>query len=120
MTYKLTYFNVRGLAEPIRFLLSYMDIDFEDVRVDKEQWPSVKPGMFCFKRKSILLSVIATSINVCVKNYRFSILFEVNFGILFRFPLFKIIIVTNLPRIVNRRVENHVKKIYVCNENYRR
>ncbi|KAL5233523.1 hypothetical protein ACI65C_000933 [Semiaphis heraclei] len=42
MTYKLTYFNFAGLGEPIRYLLSYLDIDFEDNRIDYEKWPSIK------------------------------------------------------------------------------
>ncbi|KAL5235185.1 hypothetical protein ACI65C_002595 [Semiaphis heraclei] len=42
MTYKLTYFNFTALGEPIRFLLSYLNIDFEDKRIEIEQWPSVK------------------------------------------------------------------------------
>ncbi|XP_056647786.1 glutathione S-transferase-like [Diorhabda sublineata] len=40
--YKLTYFNISALGEPIRFLLSYGNIDFEDVRIEREQWPSLK------------------------------------------------------------------------------
>lgn len=40
--YKLTYFNVPALGEPIRFLLSYLEIDFEDSRFEPEQWPSIK------------------------------------------------------------------------------
>jgi len=44
-SYKLTYFNVTGLGEPIRFLLSYLNIDFEDVRFELEQWPSIKRTM---------------------------------------------------------------------------
>nr|QQF64857.1 glutathione S-transferase S3 [Aphis craccivora] len=43
--YKLTYFNFPALAEPIRFLLSYLEIDFEDYRFEREQWPSIKPTM---------------------------------------------------------------------------
>jgi len=42
MTYKLTYFDFAGLGEPIRYLLSYLDIDFEDNRIDYEKWPSIK------------------------------------------------------------------------------
>ncbi|XP_050440184.1 glutathione S-transferase-like [Adelges cooleyi] len=45
MTYKLTYFNVTALAEPIRFLLSYLNTDFEDYRFDRELWPTIKPTM---------------------------------------------------------------------------
>jgi len=44
-SYKLTYFNVTALAEPIRFLLSYLNIDFEDYRFERDQWPAIKPTM---------------------------------------------------------------------------
>nr|QIJ45839.1 glutathione S transferase Sigma 5 [Meteorus pulchricornis] len=41
--YKLTYFNVMGLGEPIRFLLSYGGHEFEDIRVEREiEWPKMK------------------------------------------------------------------------------
>ncbi|XP_049803132.1 glutathione S-transferase-like isoform X2 [Schistocerca nitens] len=43
--YKLTYFPVTGLAEPIRFLLSYGKIEFEDERCDKDKWQSLKESM---------------------------------------------------------------------------
>ncbi|KAH1010246.1 hypothetical protein HUJ05_004565 [Dendroctonus ponderosae] len=43
--YKLTYFDIMGLAEPIRLLLSYGNLDFEDCRVPKESWPNIKPNM---------------------------------------------------------------------------
>jgi hypothetical protein len=42
--YKLTYFNLKALGEPIRFLLSYGNIPFEDKRIEKEDWPKVKPS----------------------------------------------------------------------------
>jgi hypothetical protein len=42
-TYKLTYFNVKGLGEPIRCRLSYGGVEFEDHRVEKEDWPQIKP-----------------------------------------------------------------------------
>ncbi|KAL4130775.1 hypothetical protein QTP88_008164 [Uroleucon formosanum] len=45
MSYKITYFNATALAEPIRFLLSYLNIDFEDYRFEREQWPALKPTM---------------------------------------------------------------------------
>ncbi|VVC42129.1 Thioredoxin-like fold,Glutathione S-transferase, N-terminal,Glutathione S-transferase, C-terminal- [Cinara cedri] len=45
MAYKLTYFNLTARAEQIRFLLSYLNVDFEDYRFDREQWPSIKPAM---------------------------------------------------------------------------
>jgi len=43
--YKLTYFPVKALGEPIRFLLSYGGIEFEDDRFNQEDWPKLKPTM---------------------------------------------------------------------------
>ena len=40
--YVLTYFNITAIAEPIRFLLAYGNIDFEDKRVNSEDWPKIK------------------------------------------------------------------------------
>ncbi|XP_011499921.1 PREDICTED: glutathione S-transferase-like [Ceratosolen solmsi marchali] len=37
--YKLYYFNVTGLAEPIRYILHYCGIKFDDIRFnDFEEW----------------------------------------------------------------------------------
>ncbi len=33
--YKLYYFKQRGLGEPIRLIFSYLNIPFEDIRVDQ-------------------------------------------------------------------------------------
>ncbi|XP_072391077.1 glutathione S-transferase-like isoform X2 [Diabrotica undecimpunctata] len=42
-TYKLIYFDVTGKGEPIRLLLSYGEIPFEDKRVEFGEWPKIKP-----------------------------------------------------------------------------
>lgn len=43
---KLTYFNGKGLAEPIRFLLSYSGEEFIDHRVDyAKEWATLKPSI---------------------------------------------------------------------------
>lgn len=44
-SYKLIYFPVTALAEPIRFLLSYAGIEFVDERFDRDDWPKLKPSM---------------------------------------------------------------------------
>ncbi|KAK5640386.1 hypothetical protein RI129_011197 [Pyrocoelia pectoralis] len=54
--YKLTYFPLRGLAEPIRFLLHYGNIEFEDFRIETENWPEIKPHMPFGKIPSIAIT----------------------------------------------------------------
>ncbi|KAG5666841.1 hypothetical protein PVAND_014851 [Polypedilum vanderplanki] len=45
-SYKVIYYNYRGRAEAIRFLLNYGGIEFEDFRFESEDdWPKYKPSM---------------------------------------------------------------------------
>lgn len=44
-TYKLIYFNFTGLGEPIRFLLHQSGIQFEDSRIEFEDWAKLKSQM---------------------------------------------------------------------------
>jgi len=41
--YKLTYFNTMGRAEVIRLLFAQAEVPYDDVRIEKEQWPDLKP-----------------------------------------------------------------------------
>jgi glutathione S-transferase len=43
--FTLFYFNVKALAEPIRFLFAYGGQEYEDVRVTRDEWPALKPTM---------------------------------------------------------------------------
>ncbi|CAH1101308.1 unnamed protein product [Psylliodes chrysocephalus] len=42
-SYKLIYFNFTGRGEPIRMLLTYGGIPFEDIRFEVDEWPKIKP-----------------------------------------------------------------------------
>lgn len=44
-TYTLFYFNLKALAEPLRYLLAYGNLEYDDVRVTRDEWPALKPTM---------------------------------------------------------------------------
>jgi len=44
MSYKLTYFNARGLGEPIRMIFAQAGVEYEDVRVGRAEWRQLKPS----------------------------------------------------------------------------
>ena len=39
---KLTYFNLKGRAEPARLILAQAEVEYEDCRIEKEEWPELK------------------------------------------------------------------------------
>ncbi|XP_040274165.1 hematopoietic prostaglandin D synthase-like [Bufo bufo] len=41
-SYKLTYFNLRGRGEIIRYLFAYTNTEFEDHRIEFKDWPAHK------------------------------------------------------------------------------
>lgn len=44
--FTLFYFNIKALAEPIRYLFAYGGQAFEDVRVTRDEWPALKPSEY--------------------------------------------------------------------------
>jgi len=54
-TYKLTYFNLNALAEPIRWAFKVAEVDFEDERIEMENWAEIKEsGRFPGKQMPLL------------------------------------------------------------------
>lgn len=43
---KLSYFNVTALGEPIRYLLSYGGVEFEDDRHTSESFAAIKDSEY--------------------------------------------------------------------------
>eukprot|EP01062_Namystynia_karyoxenos_P071982 TRINITY_DN6781_c0_g1_i2.p2 TRINITY_DN6781_c0_g1~~TRINITY_DN6781_c0_g1_i2.p2 ORF type:complete len:223 (+),score=83.14 TRINITY_DN6781_c0_g1_i2:81-749(+) len=41
---KLTYFNIQGVAEKVRLALVLNGVDFEDCRVSRDEWATLKPS----------------------------------------------------------------------------
>ncbi len=46
--YKLYYFPLKGFGEPIRLLLTYAGVQFEDIRYSQDDWPKHKAGNSSF------------------------------------------------------------------------
>ena len=42
--YKLTYFNAKARAEPIRMVFAQAGVAFEDKRVSGDEWKELKPS----------------------------------------------------------------------------
>ena len=40
--YKLSYFDLRGRGEVPRMIFNYLDVDFEDRRIQFSEWPVLK------------------------------------------------------------------------------
>lgn len=55
--YKLIYFNGRGRAEVIRLLFAQTNTSYEDVRIEKDQWPELKPSKYSFFNNETLWNI---------------------------------------------------------------
>lgn len=57
MSYKLYYFNGRGLAEVIRLTFEANGAKYEDVRYTQETWPDAKKSKWYFQITCILICI---------------------------------------------------------------
>lgn len=46
--YKLTYFDIRGRAEPIRIMFAVAKLPLDDNRVNEGTWSQLKNSRLCF------------------------------------------------------------------------
>ena len=75
-SYKLTYFNARGVAEPSRIILAYNGVEFEDVRVEREQWPAMKDSEYTASR-AFVIAMRPVELRACTVAISFeSVMFE--------------------------------------------
>jgi glutathione S-transferase len=61
-TYKLIYFNVRARAEPIRMIFAVAGVPYEDFRLERSAWPTLKESNLT---KNLLF--LYFTIGVCIK-----------------------------------------------------
>lgn len=52
--YKLLYWDARGRAEHARLLFAYADVPYDDVRIDRKNWPEIKPSINLLKLSRLL------------------------------------------------------------------
>jgi len=67
--FKLTYFTLKFLGEPIRYQFAYADVDFEDHRIAQDDWPALKESYEY--RKLPVLEVDGKTLNQSVAINRY-------------------------------------------------
>lgn len=61
--YKLKYFNYMGLVEPIRYLLAYGNIEYENIVVPDAEWTKLQKGK-CFHKYTFQAVQIKAPIHI--------------------------------------------------------
>ena len=68
--YRVSYFNGRGRAEVMRQILSFAGQEFEDRRLEGEEWQKLKPGSFKINLTlPIYIEKVKCFLLYCVKRY---------------------------------------------------
>ena len=55
---KLTYFNLKGRAELARLILAQAEVEYEDCRIEKEEWPELKKSEVDTSKDVLIVSVL--------------------------------------------------------------
>ena len=55
---KLTYFNLKGRAELARLILAQAEVEYEDCRIEKEEWPELKKSEDDRSKDVVIVSVL--------------------------------------------------------------
>jgi glutathione S-transferase len=72
--YKLIYFNLRWLGEPIRYLLSYAGEEFEEIRLDWDDWEAGKIDKTVYRYSKLPILEDRSGTEVASFSQSFSIL----------------------------------------------
>ena len=62
---RLTYFDGAGRAELSRLILAAAGIEFEDRRIDSQDWKELKPGSFSGRVDSFYLGNLRQGLDCC-------------------------------------------------------
>ena len=55
---KLTYFNLKGRAELARLILAQAEVEYEDCRIEREEWPELKKSGVDRSKDVLIVSVL--------------------------------------------------------------
>ena len=66
--YKLIYFNLRGRAELARLIFAQAGVEYDDHRIEREEWPELKSCKFYCNQPFKFLLEFASSKNSFFKN----------------------------------------------------
>ena len=63
--YQLIYFNARALGEVARLLFAEAGVEYEDTRLEFDEWLKMKPGEFHFRTLSLRGHLRLSDVTVC-------------------------------------------------------
>jgi hypothetical protein len=71
MSYKLTYFDVKGRGEAIRLIFAATGVKYADDRVPHQYWPKIKPSKNTFMHSQSIALKFIISLSITSYSYIF-------------------------------------------------